>query len=78
MRSRSLVIASWYNRPLDVIEAEIREYSQELATRPCLLAFNKMDLAPPDALLQRLRARAGEKGLPWMEISSVTAPKRSR
>ena len=57
---------------LDIIEAEIREYSQELATRPCLLAFNKMDLAPPDALRQRLRTRAGEKGLPWMEISAAT------
>jgi GTP-binding protein len=57
---------------LDVIEAEIREYSQNLATRRCLLAFNKMDLAPPEALLQRLRARAGEKGLPWVEISTAT------
>jgi len=57
---------------LEVIEAEIREYSQELAARPCLLAFNKMDLMPPDALLQRLRRRAEEKGLPWIEISTAT------
>lgn len=57
---------------LEIIEAEIREYSEELATRTCLLAFNKMDLAPPDELMQRLRLRAKEKGLPWMEISTAT------
>jgi GTP-binding protein len=57
---------------LEVIEGEIREYSQDLATRPCLLAFNKMDLSPPPALMERLRERSREKGQGWVEISTVT------
>jgi GTP-binding protein len=57
---------------LEVIEEEIRQYSEDLSLRPCLLAFNKMDLKPPQELLERLRRRADEKRLPWFEISTVT------
>jgi GTP-binding protein len=57
---------------LDVIRDELVQYSPALAERPCLMAFNKMDLAPPQEILDRLRTRCRDEGLEWVEISAAT------
>ncbi len=57
----------------DKIQEELKEYSQDLAQRPMLVAANKCDLLPPDSdNLARLRARAEEAGCPFYEISAAT------
>jgi GTP-binding protein len=42
---------------IKVIEAELKGYSRELASKPRLLALNKMDIPGAEALLQRIRKR---------------------
>jgi len=51
------------------INAELAAYSPELATRPQIIAGNKMDLPEAQANLERLRA---EVGVPVLPISCAT------
>ena len=55
------------------INAELAQYSPELAARPMLVAANKTDLLPPDSdNLTRLREAAKAKGCALFEISAAT------
>ncbi|MBP3314109.1 MAG: GTPase ObgE [Oscillospiraceae bacterium] len=52
---------------------ELASYSPELASRPMLVAANKLDLLPPDSdNLERLRAYVEERGYEFYEISAAT------
>ena len=55
------------------INAELRDYSPELAERPMIVAANKCDLIPEGSdNLGRLRAYVTERGYPFYEISAAT------
>ena len=55
------------------INAELREYSPELAERPMIVAANKIDLLPPDSdNLERLRKYVTERGYELYESSAAT------
>ena len=55
------------------INAELRDYSPELAERPMIVAANKCDLIPEGSdNLERLRAYVTERGYPFYEISAAT------
>ena len=55
------------------INAELKEYSPELAERPMIVAANKIDLLPPDSdNLERLRQYVTERGYEFYEISAAT------
>ncbi|MCI8524630.1 MAG: GTPase ObgE [Oscillospiraceae bacterium] len=55
------------------INEELRQYSPDLASRPMLVAANKVDLLSPDSdNLERLRAHAAARGLELFEISAAT------
>ena len=55
------------------INAELAEYSPELAARPMLVAANKCDLLPEGSdNLERLRQYVTERGYEFYEISAVT------
>ena len=55
------------------INAELREYSPELAQRPMLVAANKCDLLGGDtAPLERLRSYVTGQGYEFFEISAAT------
>ncbi len=54
------------------INAELAQYSPDLAARPMLVAANKVDLLPPDSdNLERLRAYVTERGYEFFEISAA-------
>ncbi len=50
---------------------ELKQYSPELASRPMLVAGNKVDIAEDKTLSDALRAYAEELGLPYFEISAA-------
>ena len=55
------------------INEELRQYSPELASRPMLVAANKIDLLPDGSdNLERLRAHVEGRGFPLYEISAAT------
>ncbi len=55
------------------INAELRDYSPELAERPMIVTANKCDLIPEGSdNLERLRAYVTERGYPFYEISAAT------
>ena len=55
------------------INAELAQYSPELAGRPMLVAANKVDLIPEGSdNLERLRAYVTEQGYEFYEISAAT------
>lgn len=55
------------------INAELREYSQDLAERPMIVAANKCDLIPEGSdNLERLREYVTSKGYEFYEISAAT------
>ena len=57
----------------DAINAELREYSPELADRPQLVAANKCDLLEDGSdNLQRLRSHVEERGFQLFELSAAT------
>jgi len=56
----------------DQINAELREYSPELAARPMLVAGNKADIAADRAGLEALKAHVEAMGLPFFELSAAT------
>ena len=57
----------------DAINAELREYSAELADRPQIVAANKCDLLYGDREnIDRLKAHVEELGYTFFEMSAVT------
>ncbi len=55
----------------EAINAELAEYSPELAKRPMMVVGNKVDIAQDRAGLEALKARAEDLGLPFYEISAA-------
>ncbi len=53
------------------INAELEQYNPELASRPQIVAANKVDIAEDDGLLEKFRGFIKEKGLELFEISAA-------
>ena len=56
----------------DAICAELERWSPELASRPMLVAANKVDIMEDPELLDRLRTPVAERGCPLYEMSAAT------
>lgn len=56
----------------EVITNELREFNVEIASRPTLVAFNKMDLPDAQENLPRVKAELEKRGLRVFPISGVT------
>ena len=56
----------------EAINAELAQYSPELAQRPMLVAGNKADIADDRAGLEALKAHVEAKGLTFFELSAAT------
>lgn len=56
----------------DAINAELKQYSPDLAERPQIVAANKVDILPPDSdNLERLRSHVEALGYTLLEISAA-------
>ncbi len=55
----------------EAINAELKAYSPELASRPMLVAGNKADIAADRAGLEALKAHVEALGLPFYELSAA-------
>ena len=55
----------------DAINAELKQYSPELAQRPQIVAANKVDILADDSLLDALRSHVGALGYPLLTISAA-------
>ena len=55
----------------EAINAELEQYSPELAKRPMLVAGNKVDIAPDREGLEKLKAHVEKLGLPFFELSAA-------
>mgnify|MGYP000284489907 FL=1 len=55
----------------DAINAELKQYSPELAGRKMIVAANKVDIMEDPALLDRLRAHVESQGMELFEISAA-------
>jgi len=55
----------------DAINAELRQYSPELAARPQIVAANKIDVLPDDSQLSALQAHVEALGYPLFPISAA-------
>lgn len=56
----------------DAINAELKEYSSELATRPQIVVANKTDLLADSEQLEKFRAHVEEAGYEFMAMSAAT------
>ena len=56
----------------DALCAELERWSPELASRPMLVAANKVDIMEDPELLDRLRTHVAERGCPLYEMSAAT------
>ncbi|HJT57201.1 MAG TPA: GTPase ObgE [Ktedonobacteraceae bacterium] len=56
----------------EAINSELREYDQQLATRPQILVLNKIDLPEAQERWLALKAKAEAAGYPVFAISAVT------
>ncbi|MEN6606759.1 MAG: GTPase ObgE [Bryobacteraceae bacterium] len=56
----------------DVVMTELASFSQELAGKPMLVVATKLDAAQDPERIESLRQMAIGRGLPFVEISSVT------
>ncbi|MGO9230655.1 MAG: GTPase ObgE [Bryobacteraceae bacterium] len=56
----------------EIIMRELASFSEDLAKKPMIVVATKMDAAQDPDRVARLRRVAGERGLPFLEISSVT------
>jgi len=54
----------------EIINSELKEYSEDLASRPMLVAANKCDIADEEAV-ERFEKYITEKGLPFFRISAA-------
>ena len=55
----------------EAINAELEQYSPELATRKMLVVANKMDIMEDDSMLKALREHVEAKGLELFELSAA-------
>lgn len=55
----------------EIINRELANYNQDLATRPQIVVATKLDALDEPERLENLRARAEEDGKPFLEISAV-------
>ena len=55
----------------EAINAELKQYSPELATRKMIVAANKVDIMQDPALLEKLRAHVEAQGMELFEISAA-------
>ncbi|MEQ2443741.1 GTPase ObgE [Pseudoflavonifractor sp. CLA-AP-H29] len=55
----------------ETINRELAEYSPQLASRPMIVAANKIDIAPDRTLADKLKAHVEAKGLAFYEISAA-------
>ena len=55
-----------------VVMGELASFSEALAAKPMFIVAAKMDAAQDAARVEALRALAGERGLPFYPVSSVT------
>ena len=55
----------------DAINAELAQYSPELASRKMIVAANKVDIMQDPELLEKLRAHVESKGMELFEISAA-------
>ena len=55
----------------EAINAELSQYSPELAQRPMIVAGNKVDIAPDREALEKLKAHVEKLGLPFFEMSAA-------
>ena len=55
----------------EAINAELAQYSPELATRKMIVAANKVDMLEDPELLERLRKHVEDKGLELFEMSAA-------
>ena len=55
----------------EAINAELRQYSPELATRKMIVAANKVDVMEDNTLLEKLRAHVEAQGMELFEISAA-------
>lgn len=55
----------------EAIQAELKEYSQELASRRMIVAGNKVDIAADRTGLETLKAHVEGLGMPFYEISAA-------
>ena len=55
----------------DAINAELAEYSPQLAQRPMMVVGNKVDIAPDREQLDKLKAHVEALGLPFYEMSAA-------
>ena len=55
----------------DAINQELRQYSPELATRPQIVAANKVDILEDPENLERLRSHVESQGYQLLEISAA-------
>ena len=55
----------------DAINAELAQYSPELATRPQIVVANKVDILEDESLLEALKEKAEEAGYPFFALSAA-------
>ena len=55
----------------ETINAELRQYSSELATRPQIVVANKTDILEDETLLEKLRDHVEKQGYPLLTISAA-------
>ena len=55
----------------EAINAELAQYSPDLASRPMLVAANKVDILEDRTLLEKLKAHVEGLGLPFFELSAA-------
>lgn len=55
----------------ETINAELKQYSPELASREMLVAANKTDILSDTTLLEKLRTHVQGQGMPFFEISAA-------
>src|ERR1700693_3422187 len=55
-----------------VVMEELASFREDMIRKPMLVVASKIDVAQDPGRIARLKALAGEKGLPFYEISSVT------
>ena len=56
----------------DVILEELRAFSEDLASKPMIVAASKIDACQDPSRIALVSAKAAERGLPFFPISSVT------
>lgn len=57
---------------LRTVEGELRAHSEELASRPSIIAANKCDLPGSDAAMAAVREEAERLGRPFFAVSALT------